>query len=69
MILKVSDPLNRGNIGETYLYIRLVLINLVRILLQYYNNLPDHFRKGMEKRSSRLKGFSLWDKEKQCFNR
>ena len=30
--------LNQGNIGETYLYIRLVLINLVRILLQYYNN-------------------------------
>ena len=30
--------LNPGNIGKTYLYIRLVLINLVRILLQYYNN-------------------------------
>ena len=30
--------LNRGNIGKTYLYIRLVLINLERILLQYYNN-------------------------------
>ena len=30
--------LNRGNIGETYLYIRLVSINLVWILLQYYNN-------------------------------
>ena len=28
--------LNQGTIGE--LYIRLVLINLVRILLQYYNN-------------------------------